>query len=56
MARRKHCLKDVAREQKEMREYPRLRGMKSGDIFQRWEHEGEDLEHLTNVIVSKPKA
>jgi VIT1/CCC1 family predicted Fe2+/Mn2+ transporter len=56
LARRKHYLKEVDREQTEMREVPEAERKEVRDIFRKWEYEGEELERLTNLIASKPKA
>ncbi len=56
IARRKHYLKEVSREETEMREVPQLERDEVRGIFQKWGYEGEELERATDLIVSKPKA
>lgn len=56
LARRKQYLKEVSRETTEMREMPQLERQEVREIFQRWGYQGEDLERLTDLIASKPKA
>ena len=56
LARRKRYLKEVKREETEMREIPEAERDEVREIFQRWEYEGEELERLTDLIASKPKA
>jgi VIT1/CCC1 family predicted Fe2+/Mn2+ transporter len=56
LARRKQYLKEVSREETEMREVPQMEKQEVKEIFQRWGYEGEELERLTDLIASKPKA
>ena len=56
IARRKHYLKEVSREETEMREVPQLERDEVRGIFQKWGYQGEELERATDLIVSKPKA
>ncbi len=39
-----------------MREIPEAERKEVRDIFQKWEYQGEELERLTDLIASKPKA
>jgi len=56
LARRKHYLKEVSREETEMREVPQIERDEVRGVFQRWGYEGEELERATDLIASKPKA
>jgi VIT1/CCC1 family predicted Fe2+/Mn2+ transporter len=56
LARRKHYLKEVSREEAEMREVPQIERDEVRGIFQKWGYEGEELERATDLIASKPKA
>jgi VIT1/CCC1 family predicted Fe2+/Mn2+ transporter len=56
LARRKQYLKEVSREEKEMREVPETERNEVRKVFQRWGYQGEELEHLTELITSRPKA
>ena len=56
LTRRKQYLKEVSREKKEMREVPEAERKEVREIFQKWEYQGEELERLTDLIASKPKA
>lgn len=56
LARRKQYLKEVSREEIEMREVPQTEKKEVREIFQRWGYEGEELERLTDLISSRPKA
>lgn len=56
LSRRKHYLKEVSREQAEMRDVPESERKEVRDIFEKWEYQGEELERLTDLIASKPKA
>ena len=56
LARRKHYLKEVSREEAEMREVPQIERDEVRGIFQKWGDEGEELERATDLIASKPKA
>jgi vacuolar iron transporter family protein len=56
LARRKQYLKEVSREETEMKEVPQMERKEVKEIFQGWGYEGDELERLTDLIASKPKA
>jgi vacuolar iron transporter family protein len=56
LARRKQYLKEVSREEAEMRDVPDKEKSEVRAVFRRWGYEGEELEHLTDLIASRPKA
>ncbi len=56
LSRRKQYLKEVNREKTEIKEVPHLERKEVRDVFQRWGYEGEELENVTNLIASRPKA
>jgi VIT1/CCC1 family predicted Fe2+/Mn2+ transporter len=56
LARRKQYLKVVSREEKEMREVPETEKNEVREVFQKWGYQGEELERLTDLIASRPKA
>ena len=56
LARRKQYLKEVSREKTEMREVPQAERNEVREVFQEWGYQGEELERLTDQIVSRPKA
>ncbi len=56
LARRKHYLKEVEREEREMKELPQVERKEVRDVFERWGYVGDDLEKATDVIVNNPKA
>jgi vacuolar iron transporter family protein len=56
LARRKQYLKEVSREETEMREVPETEKNEVRYVFQKWGYQGEELERLTEMIASKPKA
>jgi VIT1/CCC1 family predicted Fe2+/Mn2+ transporter len=56
LARRKHYLKEVSREEAEMREVPQVERDEVRGILQKWGYDGEELERATDLIASKPKA
>ena len=56
LARRKQYQKEVSREETEMREVPQKERNEVREVFQKWGYLGEELERLTDLIVSKPKA
>lgn len=56
LARRKQYLKEVNREEAEMRDVPATEKSEVRDVFRRWGYEGEELDRLTELIASKPKA
>jgi VIT1/CCC1 family predicted Fe2+/Mn2+ transporter len=56
LARRKQYLKEVNREENEMKEVPQLEKKEVKEVFQKWGYKGEDLERLTDLIASKQTA
>jgi len=56
LARRKQYLKEVSREETEMRDFPDTEKNEVSSIFQKWGYQGEELERVTELIVSNPKA
>ena len=56
IARRRQYLKEVLREQSEMREIPATEVEEVRKILSEWGYQGETLESMTNNIVSNPKA
>jgi VIT1/CCC1 family predicted Fe2+/Mn2+ transporter len=56
LARRKQYLKEVNRERTEIKEVPHLEREEVRDVFKRWGYKGEELEKVTDLIASKPKA
>jgi len=56
LARRKEYLKEVERETAEMKEVPDTEKQEVRDVFKEWGYEGDELERLTDMIASKPKA
>jgi vacuolar iron transporter family protein len=56
LARRKQYQKEVSREEAEMRDVPATEKSEVRDVFRRWGYEGDELERLTDLIASKPKA
>jgi len=56
LARRKQYLKEVGREKAEMKDVPQVEKKEVREVFQKWGYRGEDLERLTELIASKPKA
>jgi VIT1/CCC1 family predicted Fe2+/Mn2+ transporter len=56
LARRKQYLKEVSREETEMREAPQAERNEVREVFRKWGYLGEELERLTDLIASKPKA
>src|SRR5579872_143855 len=56
VARRKQYLKEVEREETEMKEVPASELNEVRGVFKDWGYEGQDLESMTNRIVSNPKA
>lgn len=56
LARRKQYLKEVSREETEMRDFPDKEKNEVSSIFQKWGYQGEELERVTELIVSNPKA
>jgi vacuolar iron transporter family protein len=56
LARRKQYLKEVSRETAEMKEVPEKERSEVREIFEKWGYQGDELERLTDLIASKPKA
>jgi VIT1/CCC1 family predicted Fe2+/Mn2+ transporter len=56
LARRKQYLKEVSRETTEMKEVPQKEKQEVKEIFEDWGYQGDELERLTDMIASKPKA
>ncbi len=56
LARRKQYLKEVSREVTEMKEVPQMERQEVKEIFEEWGYQGDELERLTDLIASKPKA
>jgi len=56
LARRKQYLKEVERETTEMRDVPDTERQEVRDVFKDWGYQGDELERLTDLIASKPKA
>jgi len=56
LARRKQYLKEVSREEVEMKEVPETERNEVRYVFQKWGYQGEELERLTELISSRPKA
>jgi vacuolar iron transporter family protein len=56
LARRREYMKEVSREQREMKDVPETELQEVRDIFKGWGYIGEELESLTRQIASNPKA
>jgi vacuolar iron transporter family protein len=56
LARRDHYLAERDREEREMKEVPDLERTEVRSIFRSWGFDGQELEDVTDRIVSKPKA
>jgi len=56
LARRDHYLKEIEREKQEMVELPHVEREEVRVVLERWGFEGEELEHVTDKIISKPQA
>lgn len=56
LARRKQYLKEVSREEAEMKDVPETERGEVRYVFQKWGYQGEDLDRLTDLIASRPKA
>jgi len=56
VARRRQYLKEVSREQREMKDVPDTELQEVRDIFKGWGYIGEALESMTRQIASNPKA
>ena len=55
-ARRRQYLKEVSREQLEMKEVPATERQEVHDVLKGWGYEGQELDTMTDHIVSNPKA
>jgi len=56
LARRRQYLKEVEREQAEMRDVPAAEREEVRDILRGWGYQGEQLEAITDQIQANPKA
>lgn len=56
LARRKQYLKEVDREEREMKDVPATELEEVRGVFKGWGYEGPELEMMTNHIASKPRA
>ena len=56
VARRRQYIKEVSREQREMKDVPETELQEVRDIFKSWGYIGDALESLTRQIASNPKA
>ena len=56
LARRDHYLSEIEREKQEMMELPHVEREEVRIVLERWGFEGEELEHVTDKIISKPQA
>jgi VIT1/CCC1 family predicted Fe2+/Mn2+ transporter len=56
LARRKQYLSELSRETAEMKEAPQVERQEVRSIFEGWGYQDEELERLTDLIASKPKA
>ncbi len=56
LARRQHYLREVDREQQEMRSMPKAEREEVRQILAKWGYSGQELEDLTNRITANPKA
>jgi VIT1/CCC1 family predicted Fe2+/Mn2+ transporter len=56
LARRKQYLKEVERELREMKEVPQIERLEVKKVFEDWGYRGDELERLTDLIASKPRA
>jgi VIT1/CCC1 family predicted Fe2+/Mn2+ transporter len=56
LARRKHYLKEVDRETREIKELPLVERKEIEEIFHKWGYEGEELKSATDIIVKNPRA
>ena len=56
LAKRKQYLKGVERENREIKETPKLERKEIREIFQNWGYTGKKLERATSTIVENPKA
>ncbi len=55
-ARRRHYLKEVEQEKKEMREVPEIERKEVEDVFKEWGYTGKKLKEMTDGICSNDKA
>jgi VIT1/CCC1 family predicted Fe2+/Mn2+ transporter len=56
LARRKQYLKELNREKTEIKDVPHLEKKEVRDVFASWGYEGDELDKVTDLIASKPKA
>lgn len=56
LARRDHYLKEREREEREMRELPDIERQEVREVFEKWGFDGQQLEDVTDRIVTNPKA
>jgi len=56
VARRRQYLKEISREETEMKEVPATEFQEVRDVLSGWGYKGEELETMTNHIASNPKA
>jgi vacuolar iron transporter family protein len=56
VARRRQYLKEVSKEQLEMKHVPATERKEVRDILKAWGYEGTELETMTNSLASNPKA
>ena len=56
VAKRRQYMKEVSREQLEMKQVSSIEHEEVREIFKKWGYEGLELDSLTNQIASKPKA
>jgi vacuolar iron transporter family protein len=56
VARRRQYLKEVSREQSEIKQIPDTERRELRDILKNWGYEGTELEAMTNSLASNPKA
>jgi vacuolar iron transporter family protein len=56
VAKRRQYLKEVEREQREMKDVPETELQEVRDIFKGWGYVGDGLESLTRQIASNPRA
>lgn len=56
VARRRHYLKEVEREKREMRTVPEMERGEVRVVFKKWGYRGKELETLTDRIAANPRA
>ena len=56
LARRRQYLKEVSREELEMKQAPATEREEVRDVLKGWGYEGEELETITGHVASNPKA